>query len=145
MTSDSIHVRTGEAPDVKAFLEQRLDEHNSAATGCFEAESFSATKTADAGEILAGVCGYTWGGCCFVTYLWVREDMRHRGLGNALMESVEQYAKTKQCSVVLLSSHTFQAPDFYKRRGYEQQAVIPDYPLGHADIVFMKRLNRNSQ
>jgi hypothetical protein len=42
--------------------------------------------------------------------------------------------------VRLLSSHSFQAPDCYEKLGYVRQASIADHPVGHANIVFAKRL-----
>ena len=36
--------------------------------------------------------------------------------------------------------HTFQAPEFYARLGYEAVARINDYPNRHADIFLAKRL-----
>ena len=141
MTSIAITVQAGEAPEVESFLAERIYEYNSKATGYFDGESFSATQLDDAGEIQAGIFGFTWGGCCFISYLWVSEEQRHRGAGSALLKAAEQYAATKGCGNILLSSHSFQAPGFYERNGYQRQAVLQDYPLGHADIFFAKRLN----
>ena len=140
MTSKPITVRSGEAPEIEAFLAERIYEYNSQATGYYDGESFSASHVNDAGGIEAGIFGFTWGGCCFVSYLWVCEGMRGKGLGSALLEACERYAGTKKCSVVLLSSHTFQGPEFYRQRGYEAVARIEDYPVGHADIFLAKRL-----
>jgi hypothetical protein len=37
-------------------------------------------------------------------------------------------------------THGFQAPNFYKRLGYIEQARISGYPGGHSDIHFTKYL-----
>jgi predicted N-acetyltransferase YhbS len=63
------------------------------------------------------------------------------GIGSELLRAVEGHAREKRCRLVLLSSHTFQAPVFYARMGYEQVARIDDYPVGHADIFYAKRLD----
>ena len=140
MNSKSFSICSGEAPDVEEFLAERIYEHNSKATGYFDGESFSATQKSDLGEIDAGVFGFTWGGCCFVSYLWVSEKQRHHGLGSALLQAVEQHARAKGCTIILLSTHTFQAPGFYERNGYKREAVIRDYPVGHADLFYAKRI-----
>lgn len=57
-----------------------------------------------------------------------------------MLRAVESHAREKCCHLVLLSTHTFQAPRFYARLGYEPVAQIEDYPVGHADIFFAKRL-----
>jgi hypothetical protein len=41
---------------------------------------------------------------------------------------------------MIVSSHTFQAPGFYRRHGYVEYASTEDSPRGHADIHFVKRL-----
>lgn len=136
----SITVRTGDDPQFEAFLAERIYEFNAAATGYHDAESFNAGRQSESGTIDAGISGYTWGGCCYVSYLWVAESLRGRGIGGELLDAVERHAREKRCQLMVLGSHTFQAPEFYARRGYEQVARIDDYPVGHADIFFTKRL-----
>jgi GNAT superfamily N-acetyltransferase len=133
-------LRTGDAPELEALLAQRIYEYNAAATGCHDAESFSAARTNEAGDVEAGVCGYTWGGCCYVAYLWVAEALRGKGIGTELLDAVERHARERRCSLVLLSSHSFQAPGFYARKEYRQVARVEDHPVGHANIFFAKRL-----
>ena len=41
---------------------------------------------------------------------------------------------------MLLSTHSFQAPRFYEKHGYERVAALDDYPLGHGQIFLRKRL-----
>ena len=137
----TITVRVGEAPELETFLAERIYEFNAAATGRDDAELFTAAHENDSGTVDAGICGYTWGGCCFVSYLWVAEPSRAKGLGSELLSAVEDHALRKRCRLVLLSSHSFQAPGFYARRGYSQVARVDDHPVGHANIFYSKRLN----
>jgi N-acetylglutamate synthase-like GNAT family acetyltransferase len=137
----SIAIRTGDVPDLEAFLAQRIYEYNAATTGYHDGESFAAIRESEDGNIEAGASGYTWGGCCYVAYLWVSENLRGRGIGSELLDAVESHAREKHCRVVFLASHTFQAPKFYARRGYQQLAKIDDHPVGHASIFFAKRLD----
>jgi ribosomal protein S18 acetylase RimI-like enzyme len=136
-----ITVHAGDAPDVEAFLVERITEFNARATGYFDAQLYSATQRDEAGVIRAGICGYTWGGCGYVSYLWIDEHERGRGLGSALLLAAEEHARSKHCVVMLLSSHSFQAPGFYERHGYERQAVIDDHPVGYTSIFLAKRLS----
>jgi ribosomal protein S18 acetylase RimI-like enzyme len=41
----------------------------------------------------------------------------------------------------VLTTHSFQAPGFYRKLGYEPLAEVPDYPAGHLEIVLRKRLS----
>jgi GNAT superfamily N-acetyltransferase len=140
MSSNLLILGVGEAPEIEAFLAQRIYEFNARATGYFDGESFSVTRRDESGAIRAGVSGYTWGGCCYVAYLWVDEAERRHGLGTALLRAAEEHAKTKHCKVVFVGTHTFQAPGFYERTGYKQQSVVHDHPVGHASMVFAKHL-----
>jgi GNAT superfamily N-acetyltransferase len=137
----TIPVRIGDDPALEAFLSERIYEFNAAATGYHDGESFSAQIQSDADGIEAGAYGFTWGGCCFVSYLWVDEALRGKGVGSALLDAVERHARGKGCRLVLLSTHSFQAPGFYARRGYAQVALVNDYPVGHRDIFYSKRLD----
>jgi ribosomal protein S18 acetylase RimI-like enzyme len=140
MSLTPITIHAGDAPDVEAFLTERIVEFNARATGYFDAAAFSATQQDEEGVIRAGISGYTWGGCCYVSYLWIDERERGRGLGSALLLAAEEHARAKRCVMMLLSSHSFQAPGFYERHGYERQAVIHDHPVGYTSVFLTKCL-----
>jgi predicted N-acetyltransferase YhbS len=78
-----------------------------------------------------------------VSFLWVAEERRGEGLGGALLRAFEKNAIDKRCKIAFLSSHSFQSPGFYKHMGYEELARIEDYPAGHDDFFFAKRLASN--
>jgi GNAT superfamily N-acetyltransferase len=137
-----IAVRVGDAPRIEAFLAERIYDHNAAATGYHDAESFTAVQEDASGAMEAGISGYTWGGCCFISYLWVVASSRGRGLGSNLLGAVERHAREKRCRLILVSSHSFQAPEFYVRKGYEPMAHIEDHPVGHSSSFYAKRLER---
>jgi ribosomal protein S18 acetylase RimI-like enzyme len=130
----------GSSIEVEAFLADKIYEFNSNTTGLFDGEEFAATMRDTNGHIIAGVSGHTWGGCCQISQLWVHELARELGIGTSLMLAVEAHALTKNCTQIVLSSHTFQAPDFYRRLGYIEQGRISDYPKGHSNVHFTKFL-----
>ncbi len=130
----------GDDPQTEAFLAERIHEYNANATGYVDAESFSVIRRDEAGRIVAGLCGYTWGGCCFVSYLWVDAPRRQGGLGRLLLHTAEAHARRRGCALVLVATHSFQAPGFYQRMGYQRQSVVRDHPLGHESGSFAKRL-----
>ncbi|WP_307163773.1 GNAT family N-acetyltransferase [Streptomyces rishiriensis] len=107
-----------------------------------ERESALHVWASDAGGGLAGgLVGHTWTTWLHVTYLWV--DARHRGtgLGSALLAEAERIAHEQRgCDRVRLETWDFQAPDFYRRRGYEVVCVIEDYPPGLTEFTLTKRL-----
>ena len=137
---DTSDFHDDESGAVDRFLADRIYEFNVAATSYADGESFAACRRDGAGDIVAGISGYTWGGCCHVSHLWVSEPLRGRGVGRALLAAAESHARRKGCVIALLSSHSFQSPDFYQSLGYLRQATISDHPVGHANVVLAKRL-----
>ena len=140
MKLEPIRIRTEAASDIETFLAERVYEYNARATGYFDGKSFSAVRRDSSGAIRAGISGYTWGGCCYISYLWVDESIRGRGMGSALVRAAEVHAATIGARRMLLATHSFQAPAFYQRLGYEQEAVVRDHPSGHANLFFSKPL-----
>ena len=92
------------------------------------------------GLIRGGLLGEIWGGWLHVTDLWIEESLRGGGLGRSLMEAAEQEARDEGCRYVHLDSHSFQAPDFYKKLGYEEFGRLKDSPLRHEQVFLWKRL-----
>ena len=70
--------------EIDAFLADRIYEFNVQATGYADGRLLAATIQDDAGDIMAGINGHTWGGCCEITHVWVHEQYRGQGLGRAL-------------------------------------------------------------
>jgi GNAT superfamily N-acetyltransferase len=95
----------------------------------------------DASDVtVGGVIGRTWGKCCHVQVLWLREDFRGKGVGGKLLAMAEQEAARRGCTLVHLDTFSFQAPDFYKRQGYEEFHAIPGFPRGITKHFFHKAL-----
>ena len=130
--------------EIEAFLVDRIYEFNVEATGYADGRLIAATVQADTGEIIAGINGHTWGGCCVIDHVWVHARHRGQGLGEALMHAAESEAVRRGCEQVVLITHSFQAPEFYEHLGYERKYAIEGRPKGYADIVYIKRLKGES-
>lgn len=126
-------------PTFDGRLAERLNAFNYAAVGRSDGEGLDFVVE-DAGEMAAGLSGYTWAGIAEVKLLWVRDDRRKAGLGRQLMAAAIAEAKVRGCALMFLSTHSFQAQGFYERLGFETIATIPDKPLGHAEHWMRLRL-----
>lgn len=129
MNPPAVVARHDLVPDEVA---DRLYEFNKAATGYHDGEDLG--FVIEDGPVLVGAAsGYTWGGIAEVRYLWVHADHRGHGHGSALLLAAVAEARARGCRWMFLSTHSFQAPDFYLRHGFEIVATIPDKPLGHSE------------
>jgi len=125
-----------------SFLADRIYEFNANATGYFDGRLIGGCIRNNAGDVVAGFNGHTWGGCCELSHVWVDERYRGQGLGAVLLRSAEAEATARGCEQVVLATHSFQAPGFYERMGYERKYVIEGRPKGFADIIYVKALQR---
>ncbi|MFF7895101.1 GNAT family N-acetyltransferase [Streptomyces sp. NPDC007907] len=92
-------------------------------------------------DLAGGLVGHTWATWLHVTYLWVDERHRGRGLGARLLAEAEHIATTSRgCRSSRLETWDFQAPRFYEKQGYEVVCVVPDYPPGITEYSLVKRL-----
>lgn len=122
------------------FLEEQINEFNFAATGIRDARLLVTFLRDSAGRIHAGLSGHTWGAVAEVRFLWVDESKRHEGIGSRLLQAAEDEARARGCRKIVLSTHSFQAPDFYRRRGYVTAGEFSDYPRGHTSLFLEKML-----
>ncbi|MEU6402956.1 GNAT family N-acetyltransferase [Streptomyces sp. NPDC046985] len=132
------------------LLRSRLRESNTAASPVLAALRTSPAGREDPLHVWAldedsalagGLVGHTWASWLHVACLWV--DARHRGagLGSRLLARAERTARDKRdCVAARLETWDFQAPDFYRRHGYEVLCALPDYPPGVTEYTLVKRL-----
>ena len=67
--------------------------------------------------------------------------MRKQGHGSDLMHAVEAEARLCGCRQIVLQTHDFQAPEFYRRLGFEITGRVEGYPHGHQYLTMVKRLD----
>jgi GNAT superfamily N-acetyltransferase len=123
-------------------LSDELDRVNAAAiTGIGPARELTVQILDAAGELAAGMSGWTWGVAAGIGMTWVRETSRGDGLGAQLLAEFETEARSRGCTRVFVTSFTFQAPGFYERHGYRELFRWQGVPTEEeADVHFRKDL-----
>ncbi len=124
------------------FLDDRLYEFNAAATGLRDGRLLAIFVRNAERAIIGGLYGWTWGGCCEIKTLWVHEEWRGRGLGTKLLAAAENEAIARGASQLVLDTHSFQAPRFYQRLGFEAVGSLSGCPTGHEKIYMRKALRK---
>lgn len=122
------------------FLEEQINEFNFSVTGYRDARLLVLLLRDSVSRIYAGLSGHTWGGVGEFRFFWVAESMRRTGIGSRLLRAAEEEARLRGCKKVVLSTHSFQAPDFYRKRGYVITGEFSDYPRGYRSIFLEKAL-----
>jgi ribosomal protein S18 acetylase RimI-like enzyme len=149
MVSRMFRMETGVDRQRRDLLRTRLRDTNTAASPVLRAlRGTPAEREAPlhvwvlsaGGELAGGLVGHTWTTWLHVTYLWVDAPHRGAGLGTRLLARAERIAREERgCTAARLETWDFQAPDFYRRLGYEVVCVIPDYPPGVTEYTLAKR------
>ena len=144
METDDLQIDDKPALCDVQFLEDRINEFNFATTGLYDGRLLSIFVRDESDAIIAGLYGWTWGGCCEVRFLWVREDLRGQGYGRRLLQAAERKAIGRGCQQIVLTTHSFQAPGFYQKLGYTVAGAFDNYPKGHSYIFLQKSLKEFS-
>ena len=128
------------SPSDVQFLDDRIYEYNVEQTGVTDAKILSYFIRDQRGDIIAGLYGWTWGGCCEVRNLWVRREFRKLGYGKGLLAAAEREALARGCVQIVLDTHSFQAPRLYQSVGFEIVGTFDGYPRGHKKHFMLKLL-----
>ena len=92
-------------------------------------------------NVIAGILGGTYWGWLHIDILWVDENFRSKKIGSRLLIAAENEAKKRGCHSVHVDTMSWQAPDFYKKHGYELISELDNIPNGYKKFHFIKRLD----
>lgn len=138
---EDLHITISDvaAPADQDALRDALYEFNYRTTQYRDGRSLSCFLRAEDGQLIAGIDGFTWGGYGRIEHLWVSEPYRGCGIGSQLLAAAEE-ARARGCATIVLDTHSFQAPDFYRQREYVEIGVTRETPRGHSQLLFQKFL-----
>lgn len=144
MPSFQLSITTDPEPDDLAFLRAGMRRYELARLPGLPDESADIPVTAIARNadhmVIGGVRGNIYWGGIEVELLWVDDAHRRRGIGQALMQRAEAFARERGAVVAYL--RTVDARPFYERIGYTVYGVLEDRPIGTMLYHMKKRLDR---
>ena len=122
------------------YIREALQQYNNESVGEDGHTPLNIVEYDENGNIIGGIIGGTYWGCMYVDILWVHENHRHKGIGSKLLIEAEKEAIRRGCHHVHLDTMSWQAPEFYKKLGYEIIGILPDIPNGNQKYLLMKVL-----
>ena len=122
------------------YIRESLNQYNNKHVGEDGHTPLNIIEHDEDGNSIGGILGGTYWGWMYVDILWVHENYRKKGIGSRLLREAEQEAVRRGCHHVHLDTMSWQAPEFYKKHGYEVIGILPDIPNGNQKYLLMKAL-----
>jgi GNAT superfamily N-acetyltransferase len=131
-----------EKPEESAWgiIGQGISQYNKQQAGDDNFQRLCFVLHAPDQEVGGGVLGEIYWNWFHLDLLWVKEDIRGHGYGHRLLIAGEDEARQRGAKNVFLDTFSFQAPDFYKKHGYQIFGELQDFPLGHQRYFLTKQL-----
>lgn len=140
MTDNPYRFSLGTDSEAMAVVRQGLERFNVEQIGPYAYEDFQLYARDSTGQVIGGLFGHSGMGWLYIDYLWLSDDLRRDGLGGKLLMRAEDEARCRGCKGVFLYTYSFQAPDFYKKQGYQIMGVLEDCPPGYQRYYLKKTL-----
>ena len=136
-------VRTIEKPSREQIdlIVRPLKQYNELRVGQYRREEVAVYAYDQIGQLIGGMHGWLLFGWLHIENAWVDESMRHHGIGSRLLSACEQFAVEHGIHDARTNTGSFQAPDFYRKNGYEIFAQLDIIaPDGGAQVeYFLKK------
>lgn len=90
-------------------------------------------------KIVGGITAHCYWNIMHIDFFWIDENLRGQGQGSELLKRMEEIGRKEKCVVIHLETFSFEAPNFYKKNGYEQFGKIENVPIDKCDYFFFKK------
>lgn len=123
------------------FVNNALEKFNNMHVGTDNHVLLNIVEYDENQNVIAGILGGTYWGWLHIDILWVDENFRSKKIGSRLLIAAENEAKKRGCHSVHVDTMSWQAPEFYKKHGYELISELDNIPNGYKKFHFIKRLD----
>ena len=102
-------------------------------------KDYTSFEIRDEKQELVGICTVKlFFGNLHIKVLIIKKKYRGQGFGTQLINHALQYAKEQGCSFAFIESMSFQAPEFYKKLGFEVELKRDGY-AGNTSFYYLRR------
>lgn len=91
-------------------------------------------------EVAGGLIGETHWDWFYINLMFIKEELRGQGFGHRILTLAEDEARRRGAKHAYLDTFSFQAPEFYKKHGYQVFGELRDFPPGHQRYYLTKQL-----
>jgi N-acetylglutamate synthase-like GNAT family acetyltransferase len=110
---------------------------DTAGTMCDDDKPFSVLAISQ-NQVVGGLIGKVFFNWLDAELVWVEKAFRGSGVGKNLLQTAERTGRDRGLTGIYLWTESWQAPDFYRKRGFEQFAEFDNFPPGHKRLGFRK-------
>ena len=133
-----VEIENSPGEEVQRLIDEGLDIFNTERAGPDNAKDLWVIARGEDGDVCGGLKGRTFYSWLFIDWLWLSPLARGHGIGGHLITKAEDAARKRGCLGAYVDTFSFQAPDFYRKNGYEEFGRIEGLPPGHACIWLKK-------
>lgn len=120
-------------------IEAGLSEFNAAVSGLNDRKPLAVVvRDPKSGNVVGGMLGRSSLGVLFIDLFYLPPALRAHGLGSEILRAFEEEGRKRGCVAAFLYTISFQAPDFYRKHGWEEFGKIDCLPEG-TSRYFMKK------
>ena len=126
MTEIKIRRIDEESTEIGDFLHEEFARYAGQKGVALNYDAFCFVAEGGDGRIAGVITGHAYYNEVHIGDLIVAEGRRDSGLGSRLVAAVEDAYRGKGYDVITLTTHGFQAPEFYKKLGYTVEFIRED-------------------
>jgi GNAT superfamily N-acetyltransferase len=128
------------SPEELATIGEGLSRFNDNDVGPSGRRPIAVLVRDEAGEVTAGISGYTAWGWLYVQWLFVAEAQRGQGLAGQMLAAAETEARARGCRSAYIDTFSPVALKAYLRAGYVPFGELKDFPAGRTRTFLQKEL-----
>jgi len=98
----------------------------------------------DRKEFVGGISFRCYEATAIIDYLAVKEKWRGQGIGLRLLKDTEREVRSYGGHHITVESMAYQAPDFYRKYGFQDIASVPNYYDRHTRFILRKILTEST-